>query len=820
MFLSSSLIYSETPVRLNTGVILSLPPRSPNSLLTPDPVEALLVTGERVPADDGRTVRANDTLVGTWRAVTADSLGWFRGEALSNAYVMFRYTSDQAQTVLLEGMGHTAVYVNGVQRSGNPYRDQDMYEWWGPRFDYSMIPVPLRKGVNEFLFFCQRGSLKAVLHPHASGLQFITADPTVPDLLVNESAATVGAMPVLNAGDRTLSGLQIKSWVDGAAPEYRSAVPLLPFSLTKVPFGISVPAHNDTGIVTLHVAVVKKQGAKEEVLAATDLAIHIFHPWMIRKETFISRIDGSVQYYAVNPPPVPLKSPALFLSLHGAGVEGINQAQAYGHKNWGVIVSPTNRRPYGYNWENWGRLDALEVLEIAKKKFDVDPSRVYLTGHSMGGHGTWQLGSFYPDRFGALGISAGWISIWSYRIRPLADSTPVRRMLTRSSKSSDTYAFATNLRSTGIYIIQGDADDNVPPSQPESMIRTLTPFHKDFIYHVEPNVGHWWDKTPEEEGTDCVDWKPMFDFFAHRTVASKEMVKIIDFTTANLAVASKNFWAEILRQQQQQSLSRMQLQLHQTARMFTGTTMNITLLSLDASMLPGDAPCTVALDGDTLNGIALSGVKTFVLSKRSGHWTLGSAPAVTEKYPGRTGNIREAFAHRPLFVYGTQGNSEENTWALEKARLDAEQIWYRGNSSLEVIPDKEFSPGAFAGRSVILIGNARTNSAWDLLLKDAPVRIDNKKITVGSQEFNGKDLACLFVRPRTDSDSAMVAVIAGTGIDGMHLTNLARYFDQYVNFPDIVLFDSGVLRSDDAGVVLTGYFGQDWSVEQGEFVRR
>jgi len=47
-------------------------------------------------------------------------------------------------------------------------------------------------------------------------------------------------------------------------------------------------------------------------------------------------LDGSVQYYAVNPP-IDLKGkPALFLSLHGAGVEAINQANAYYHKDWGT----------------------------------------------------------------------------------------------------------------------------------------------------------------------------------------------------------------------------------------------------------------------------------------------------------------------------------------------------------------------------------------------------------------------------------------------------------------------------------------------------
>ena len=40
--------------------------------------------------------------------------------------------------------------------------------------------------------------------------------------------------------------------------------------------------------------------------------------------------------------------------------------------------------------------------------------RTYLTGHSMGGHGTWHLGVTFPDRFAAIAPGRGWISMWSY----------------------------------------------------------------------------------------------------------------------------------------------------------------------------------------------------------------------------------------------------------------------------------------------------------------------------------------------------------------------------------------------------------------------
>src|SRR5207249_1249684 len=83
------------------------------------------------------------------------------------------------------------------------------------------------------------------------------------------------------------------------------------------------------------------------------------------------------------------------------GVEAQGQADAYASKPWGHLVAPTNRRPFGFDWEDWGRLDALEVLDHAQQLLQTDPQRTYLTGHSMGGHGAWQVGATYPDRFAA-----------------------------------------------------------------------------------------------------------------------------------------------------------------------------------------------------------------------------------------------------------------------------------------------------------------------------------------------------------------------------------------------------------------------------------
>ena len=166
-----------------------------------------------------------------------------------------------------------------------------------------------------------------------------------------------------------------------------------------------------------------------------EFEVEVVTPDEDRKETFVSGIDGSVQYYAVSPAVSDSAlNPALVLSLHGASVEAIGQARAYSPKNWAAVVAPTNRRPFGFDWEDWGRLDALEVLEIEQNRTQYNPDQVYLTGHSMGGHGTWQLGATFPDKWGAIAPCAGWYSFWSYGGKEEPDElSSIQKLLGRAS---------------------------------------------------------------------------------------------------------------------------------------------------------------------------------------------------------------------------------------------------------------------------------------------------------------------------------------------------------------------------------------------------
>ena len=136
---------------------------------------------------------------------------------------------------------------------------------------------------------------------------------------------------------------------------------------------------------------------------------------------------------------------------------------------------------------------------------------------------------------------------------------------------------------------------------------------------------------------------------------------------------------------------------------------------------------------------------------------------------------------------------------------------------MDVISDRDFAADSYANRNVILYGNADTNVAWNALLKDCPVQVTKKNIQVGGKKFTGTDLACYFIWPRPDSQYASVGVVSGTGLTGLRAATENRYFVSGTGFPDLLIFSAEMYNTGAEGIQATGFFGNDWSVEKGDF---
>jgi predicted peptidase len=125
-----------------------------------------------------------------------------------------------------------------------------------------------------------------------------------------------------------------------------------------------------------------------------------------------------------------------------------------------VVLSP--QCPDGEFWTDTEPLMAL--LDEVLKKYSIDPTRVYLTGHSMGGFGTWYLAYKHPERFAA--------------IAPMSAPFVIT-------------GWADKLKDMPIWAFHGAKDNLVPIDGPEELINALKALGNDVRFTLLADRDHY-----------------------------------------------------------------------------------------------------------------------------------------------------------------------------------------------------------------------------------------------------------------------------------------------------------------------------------------
>jgi predicted peptidase len=176
----------------------------------------------------------------------------------------------------------------------------------------------------------------------------------------------------------------------------------------------------------------------------------------------------------------------MLLFLHGAGERGddIEKVKQHGPPKLiaqgrsfpFVVVSP--QCPQDGWWSSDLQIAALDaLLNETVESLRIDRTRIYLTGLSMGGYGTWKLAAAYPHRFAAIAPICG-----------------------RGDPAS-----AAALRDVPAWVFHGAKDEVVPLKNSEDMVAALKAAGGDPKFTVYPEAGHdsW---TAAYEGQELYDW--------------------------------------------------------------------------------------------------------------------------------------------------------------------------------------------------------------------------------------------------------------------------------------------------------------------------
>jgi predicted peptidase len=198
--------------------------------------------------------------------------------------------------------------------------------------------------------------------------------------------------------------------------------------------------------------------------------------------------DGESKYVVFVPHDYkPGKASPIILFLHGAGeTEGgkkmpVDVGIATHIKTveksfpFFVVIPQSKKRTWQADSPDGKR--AMAMLEATEKEYGTDPKRVYLTGLSMGGFGTWSLAAKHPERWAAIAPICGG----------------------GDAKS------AAKIKDVPCWCFHGDADNVVVPKRSQDMIEALKKAGGKPKYTEYAGVGHnSWDKA---YGTkELYDW--------------------------------------------------------------------------------------------------------------------------------------------------------------------------------------------------------------------------------------------------------------------------------------------------------------------------
>lgn len=457
-----------------------------------------------------------------------------------------------------------------------------------------------------------------------------------------------------------------------------------------------------------------------------------------RQMAYRSAIDGNLQPYSLYVPRGydASRKYGLVVALHGyTGHDydgGLHLAKECPEDF--VVLSAYGRGDMHYR--SIGEQDVLDVMDRIMARYAIDPDRVYLTGNSMGGLGTWMIGEMYPDRFAAIAPFCGWTG----------------------------RQWIGNLRSLPVLVVHGDADSAVPISFEAKAVADMKKSGFDVRFDVLAGVGHsawtgWRQAKPDES---------IFDFFRARVrKASPERI------TASIPYAryGKQYWIRIDELDTGGDLDKakgvgptrataprlpapgsVDAARVSPARIKIATkrvrAMTVDLSLAGASVADGTI---LVVDGTRIRTSAGARRVSIARAGKDG-WRIVAEPPAGGLARHDGGGIADLFTRPLVIAYGTKDPARRP--ALESAaRALADWSWTQSiqigvkTGRFVVKADLAVTEDDLATRELLIVGNARENALAAKAAREIGKYYRDGMVCLGGKDFPGSGLGLLLPSP-------------------------------------------------------------------------
>ena len=528
---------------------------------------------------------------------------------------------------------------------------------------------------------------------------------------------------------------------------------------------------------------------------------------------FVSRIDGGVQPYGLTIPATydgkrPMR---LDVWLHGtqqqmnevrflqqqAGPHGTSQIMTDDY----IQLEPFARMNHSYKF--YAETDVYEAIAAVRKHYNIDPERILIRGHSMGGHqGAGRLALQNPTFFAAFEASAGYSETREYAASraPVKELTPYQEAALHYVDAED---YALNGFNVPFVSYGGEQDGQLRASirLREAVEREGFKLTKESPYKwtttdlrglflIGPSTGHAWHKESKAES----------EAFLRKAIEetagkSPNHVRFVTYTMRY----NNAHWVTI--DGLEESYKRAEIDAKRTdgSTAYTVTTKNVSRVRFD---VPSG---TFNIDGQTIKAGANS-----VFEKVNGTWAVASGrPTGLRKIHGLQGPIEDAFTDGFLVVRGSGEAWNDGVQGYTNQRFDSFRSdfakWMRGD--IRVKNDSAVTASDIASYNLVLFGDPGSNSVIAKIIGRLPVQWTRSEIALGSQKFPTADHALVLIYPNPLNPQKYVVLNTGQTFSANRITSGT----EAVFFPR--LGDYAVL-STSGQVKVAGFFDEGWKLKQ------
>ncbi len=522
-------------------------------------------------------------------------------------------------------------------------------------------------------------------------------------------------------------------------------------------------------------------------------------PGELTELAYITRNDETVQPFYVHIPDNydPARPWPLIVFLHGY-VPSITMVDPWllsdevcdiAERNGCLLVLPYARR--NTDFQGVGEVDVFRVIEEMRRRFNVDPARIHLSGVSMGGMGTWTIGLRNPGFFASLAPISGQTDMFRWWGWDPERMTPFKRFLVEWDNAEE---MALNARGQKIFLQHGELDHLIPVIESRSMVALLGSLGLPIEYYEYAGASHYiyWE-------TECYEraWGWCRDLVVDPSPPE------VNFRCFSLNY-NRAFWLTIDRLEHWGTAAHVTARVQDDGSALAIDCDNVAALTIaldDCPLQPGAESYRVSINGEERTLPPDEGRLRIVIDplEPTAEW-----PPLKRK--GLCGPAEDVFNSRFIVVQGTAGDDAQDMTIAAQVGEWAEEWDGFADGEPIVRTDEALLNAQIATANLVLFGTPETNSVLARIADRLPVEIGDHCYEVLGRRFEGPELGLVLCYPNPLAPDHYVLIYAGE-LYGRHLS-INHKHDM---LPDFLIFDSTMLTVGDTEAnVFGGWFDVDW----------